>query len=434
MLDRLPPQAAAAEESLLSACLIDNNILADVFDILSADDFYRTSHQCIFKSMRTLYSSKEPVDLTTTFHQIKQDNNIEKVGGAAYLSKLVNEIPLAVNAVYYAKIIKEKATLRQLISAANDIMGDCFNDNKNTSELIDSAQKRIMGIDCQKKNNGSEQLNQVIDSAIDRLEKLNSQDSNISGVSSGYKIIDKMTSGFQNSDLIILAARPAMGKSAFAGNILDNVVMSGGSALVFSIEMQKVQWVNRLLSKHARINGNKFKSGDLIDDEWKKVTNAAGKLYDGKLFINDTLFKCSDILRESRRCKKEHDIKLIVIDYLQLVKGENVRREEEVSGISRTFKTMAKELDVPVIALAQLNRGLESRNNKRPILSDLRESGAIEQDADIVMFLYRDEMYHQESIDRGLAEISFAKNRHGDTGICKLVFKKELTAFFNLQR
>jgi len=323
------------------------------------------------------------------------------------------------------------AVLRKMIIQLNNFQADCYS-TKEPVEIIDKIQKEILEIKIPRTGNDLTQLSEIIDMAIDRLENL--QSGEITGVKSGFRLIDRMTCGFQKTDLIILAARPGMGKTALACNILDNIIMAGGSAAIFSLEMSSVQLVNRLLSKHARINSSKFRQGGLDSEQWQRINSAAAKIHDKKLIINDSSdLTYHDIRREARYYKKHFDIDILVVDYLQLVAGDQDKnRVVEISSVSRNFKQMAKELDIPVIALSQLNRQVETRGDKKPQLSDLRDSGAIEQDADLVMFIYRDDFYNDNSENSGISEIIFAKHRSGQTGTIQLQFVKELTSFFDL--
>ncbi len=434
---RIPPQNIEAEESLLSAIMIDNNVLLDVIEILSAEDFYRTAHQKIFSAITELFSRSEPVDLVTVANNLKSREALEEIGGAAYLAKLVDS-PLAVNPVHYSKIIRDKASLRRLIQKSTIIINRCFEKQGDVDEVIDFAEKSIFEISEEKIKQSFFQMRQLIESNIDTLEERQGNQSAFTGIPTGYTQIDSMTAGLQNSDLIILAARPSMGKTAFALNMASNIALKEGIPVaIFSLEMSKEQLSMRLLSSEARIDSSRVRNGFLTPDDWQKLTNSASLLSEAPIFIDDTSnISATEIRAKARRLKMEKNLGLIVIDYLQLMQaGTSMdRRDLEIAEISRSLKGLAKELDIPVIALSQLNRMLEQRSDKRPVLSDLRESGALEQDADIVAFIYRDEVYNKDenNPNKGKAEIIIAKHRNGPVGSSTLTFLGAYTRFENL--
>ena len=438
IISKLPPQSIEAEESILSAILIDNNTLIDIIEILSADDFYKTAHQIIFTAVETLYSKSEPVDLVTLANMLREMDSLDKIGGAAYLAGLVDTVPMAVNARHYARIIHDKATLRRLIERSNAITKRCFEDGGNVDGIIEFAQGAVFEISEGKASQAFAPISKIIEINIDALEERQGNRSLVTGVPTGFGKLDTLTSGFQNSDLIILAARPAMGKTAFALNMARNAAVEGGVPVaVFSLEMSKEQLSMRMLCAEARVDSSRIRSGFLNQDDWNRITDAAGRLSEAPVFIDDSPdISTTSIRTKSMRMKMDKGLGLIIVDYLQLMRGSisTERRDLEISDISRSLKILAKELNVPVIALSQLNRKLEERSDKRPQLSDLRESGALEQDADLVAFIYRDEVYNRDENNpqRGTAEIILAKQRNGPTGVAHLAFLKSYTRFENL--
>lgn len=437
-LYNIPPQSLEAEESLLSAILIENDTLLDIIEILSPEDFYRSAHQKIFSAAIDLFAKNEPVDLVTLTNKLRESGHLEAIGGATYLAALVDEVPMAANAQHYAKIVHDKACLRRLIEKANDITKQCFEDRGNVDEILDFAESAIFEISENKIKPAFYPLSKIIEENIDTLEERQGNKSLITGIATGFNDLDSLTSGLQKSDLIILAGRPSMGKTAFALNIARNVAADTHTPVaVFSLEMAKEQLSMRMLCSEARIDSGRLRSGFFSKDDWYKLTNAAGLLAEAPIFIDDSPdISAMDIRAKSRRLKMDKDIGLIIIDYLQLMKtrGTAERRDLEISEISRSLKILAKELDLPVVALSQLNRKLEERSDKRPLLSDLRESGALEQDADVVAFIYRDEVYHRDenNPNRGTAEILLKKQRNGPTGEVKLKFFDSYTRFENL--
>jgi len=437
-LYKIPPQNIEAEESLLSGILIDNNTLLEVIDIISPEDFYRSAHQKIFSGIVELFSKNEPVDLVTLTNALKERGNLEEIGGATYLATLVDTVPLAVNAKHYAKIVHDKATLRRLIERANDIAKKCFEDRGNVDEVIDFAESSIFEISKNKHKQAFYPISEIIDGNIETLEERQGNKAMVTGVPTGFTRLDNLTSGLQKSELIILAARPSMGKTALALNIARNAAVDVNVPVaIFSLEMSKEQLSMRLLCSEARIDSSRLRGGFFSMEDWRKLTDAAGVLSDTSIFIDDTPdISAMEIRAKARRLKMEKDIGLVIIDYLQLMKGRmsSERRDLEISEISRSLKALAKELDIPVMALSQLNRMLEQRNDKQPRLSDLRESGALEQDADVVAFIYRDEMYNSDENNpkKGTADILIRKNRNGPTGEATLTFLDSYTRFENL--
>ena len=437
-LYKIPPQSIEAEESLLSGILIDNNTLLDIIDILSPEDFYRSAHQKIFSGIVELFSKNEPVDLVTLSNALKERGHLDEIGGATYLATLVDTVPLAVNAKHYAKIVHDKATLRRLIEKANEIAKECFEDRGNVDELVDFAESVIFEISKNKHKQSFYRISELIDGNIETLEERQGNKTLVTGVPTGFTRLDNLTSGLQKSELIILAARPSMGKTALALNIARNAAVDANVPVaVFSLEMSKEQLSMRLLCSEARIDSSRLRGGFFSMEDWRKLTDAAGVLSEASIFIDDTPdISAMEIRAKARRLKMDKDIGLIIIDYLQLMKGRMSaeRRDLEISEISRSLKALAKELNVPVMALSQLNRMLEQRNDKQPRLSDLRESGALEQDADVVAFIYRDEMYNSDENNpkKGTADILIRKNRNGPTGEATLTFLDSYTRFENL--
>jgi replicative DNA helicase len=434
----LPPQHIEAEESIISAILIDNNMLLDVIEILAPEDFYRAAHQKIYTAIIDLFDKTEPIDLVTLTNRLKEKGQLEEIGGASYLSRLVDTVPLAVNAPHYAKIVHDKASLRRLIEKANAIVKRCFKEEGQADEVIDFAESAIFEITENKSQQAFYPISKIIPGNIDSLEELQGNRSLVTGVPTGFSQLDNLTSGFQNSDLIILAARPSMGKTALALNIARHAAVDAGIPVaIFSLEMSKEQLSLRMLCSEARMDSSRLRGGFISMEDWGRLTDAASILTQSPIFIDDSAsLTAMDIRAKARRLKMDKNIGLIVIDYLQLMQGRAgaERRDLEISEISRSLKALAKELQLPVLALSQLNRMLEQRTDKRPRLSDLRESGALEQDADVVAFIYRDEVYNKEEDNpsRGIAEILLSKQRNGPTGDVYLAFLNAYTRFENL--
>jgi len=433
----MPPQNIEAEGSIISAILIDNDALLDVIEALGPEDFYRTAHQKIYAAITDLFDKAEPVDLVTLANKLKEKGELEAVGGASYLARLVDTVPLAVNARHYAKIVHDKASLRRLIEKANAIIKRCFEERGEAEDVIDFAESAVFEISEQKARQSFYPLSKIILGNIETLEEKQGNRSLVTGVTTGFTQLDNMTSGLQNADLIILAARPSMGKTALALNIARNAAVDAGVPVaVFSLEMSKEQLSLRMLCSEARIDSSRLRGGFFSMEDWHRLTEAAGTLSECPIYIDDSpSLSAMEIRAKARRLKMDKNIGLIIIDYLQLMQGRSSaeRRDLEISEISRGLKALAKELDLPVMALSQLNRMLEQRTDKRPRLSDLRESGALEQDADVVAFIYRDEVYNKEedNPNRGTAEILLSKQRNGPTGDIYLSFLNSFTRFEN---
>lgn len=431
---KVPPQSVEAEESLLSAILIDNNTLLEIIEILSPGDFYKPAHQKIFAAILELFNKNEPVDLVTLSNALKEQGRIEEIGGATYLARLL-DIPLAINAVNYAKIVYEKACLRRLIEKSNDIVRKCFEDSGNLDEILDFSQSAIFEISEKKIRQAFYPLDAIINANIDALEERQGKRALVTGVETGFTDLDKLTSGFQKSELIIIAARPGMGKTSFALNIARNAAVKTNSPVaVFSLEMSKEQLSLRMLCSEAEVDSTRVRGGFLSKEDWANLTEAASKLSEIPVFIDDSpAISVMEIRAKARRLKMNKGLGLLIVDYLQLMKGTlpAERRDLEIADISRSLKALAKELDIPVIALSQLNRKLEDRSDKRPQLNDLRESGALEQDADVVIFIYRDEVYNknEDNPKKNTAEILLEKQRNGPTGRITLTFISAYTLF-----
>lgn len=436
-LYKIPPQSIETEESVLSACLIDPESLTDAVEILNPEYFYRSAHQKIFKGMVDLHAKKEPVDLITLSNSLKQIGALEEIGGATYLAKLVSEVPMAVNVKHYATIIRNKAVLRETIEKCSIIAKQCFEDAIETVDIIDNAQREILSIEVEDPNIKTySTMPEILETGVDLLEERHANQGKLTGLQTGFAGFDSLTWGLQPTDLILIASRPSAGKTSLALNIAKNAVMDNIPAVIFSLEMSEQQLLFRLMSDLSKINGQKFKSGLFGRDDWQSLTDTAATINNFPLFMDDSGgLHIREIQRRSRSIYKERGIGLIVVDYLQLISGDGKTREREISDISKGLKNIAKELNIPVVALSQLNRNLEQRSNKRPILADLRDSGSLEQDADIIAFIYRDEMYNrdEDNPNRGVAEINIAKQRNGPTGTIKLAYVEKYTSFYPLE-
>lgn len=438
---KIPPHSIEAEQSVLGGLMLDNRSWDQIADRLREGDFYRHDHRLIYRVMSRLTEQNKPLDVLTVSESLRELHELENAGGEVYLFELANNTPSVANIRAYADIVRERSVLRQLIGAANDIASHAFNPQGRTSvELLDEAERQVFAISEQgTRNGGPVNINDFLAKTMERIDTLANSDDPITGVPTGYHDLDEMTSGLQSSDLIIVAGRPSMGKTTFAMNIAENVVMKSKlPVLIFSMEMPGESIVMRLLSSLSRIDQLKIRTGKIEEQDWPRVMSTVSMLSEVPLFIDDTpALSPAELRARSRRLAKEHgQIGMIVIDYLQLmqVPGYNENRTAEISEISRSLKSLAKELQVPVIALSQLNRGLEQRADKRPVMSDLRESGAIEQDADLIVFIYRDEVYNDNSPDKGTAEIIIAKQRNGPIGKVRLTFLGQYTCFENFTR
>lgn len=438
-LDRVPPQNVEAEQAVLGAIFLEPSSLTVTSEMLRPEDFYRSAHQKIFRAMVKLNDEGKAVDLIIVTEELAANKGLEDVGGVAYLSELAGSVPTAANVEYYARIVEEKSLLRRLIRTATNIAQEGYSREDEVEGLLGEAEKSIMEV-AQRKNSGSfENIKDVLVRAYDNIEELANRKGDVTGIPTGFAELDRMTAGFQRNDLIIVAARPSVGKTAFALNIAQNVATkTDENVAIFSLEMGAEQLVMRMLCAEGNINAQNLRTGALTDEDWRKLTMAMGSLSNAGIFIDDSPgVRIGEIRSKSRRLKQEHGLGMIVIDYLQLIQGNGrsgENRQQEVSEISRSLKALARELEVPVIALSQLSRGVEQRQDKRPMMSDIRESGSIEQDADIVAFLYRDDYYDKESENKNIIEIIIAKQRNGPTGTVSLAFVKEYNKFVNLER
>ncbi|MFF7707653.1 replicative DNA helicase [Pseudomonas sp. NPDC007930] len=437
---KVPPHSIEAEQAVLGGLMLDNNAYERVLDQVSDGDFYRHDHRLIYRAIAKLAEQNQPFDVVTLSEQLDKEGHSSQAGGLAYLGELAKNTPSVANIKAYAQIVRERATLRQLITISSDIADSAFNpEGRNATELLDEAERQIFQIaEARPKTGGPVGVTELLTKAIDRIDTLFNTDAAITGLTTGFTDLDDKTSGLQPADMVIVAGRPSMGKTTFAMNLVENALMRTDKVvLVYSLEMPGDSLVMRMLSSLGRIDQTKVRSGKLDDDDWPRLTSAVNLLNDRKLFIDDTAgISPSEMRARTRRIVREHgEVALIMVDYLQLMQipgssGDN--RTNEISEISRSLKALAKEFNCPVVALSQLNRSLEQRPNKRPVNSDLRESGAIEQDADVIMFVYRDEVYHPETEHKGVAEIIIGKQRNGPIGTVRLAFIGKYTRFENL--
>lgn len=438
IVSKIPPNDIIAEQAVLGSMLADTDAVVKAIEILKPEDFYREDHKEIYSAMLELYGLGEPIDFLTLRNILQQRGTLEKVGSEMFLSTLIDSVPTTSNIESYVKIVEEKATLRSLIKAANDILAMGYASTEEVNSIIEKTEKKIFDVLQNRNSRGYASIKDILIDTFDNIEQLYKKKSKVSGIESGFTDLDLKTSGLNPSELIMVAARPAMGKSAFVLNIAHHVAMNGKvPVMIFSLEMSKEQMVNRILCSEAEVDSMKVRTGDLDSEDWIKLGKASGNLAEAPIYIDDTPGLSSAELRaKCRKAKLEKDIGLIIIDYLQLMesKGRSESRQNEISEISRSLKILAKELNVPVIALSQLSRAPESRPDHRPILSDLRESGSIEQDADIVMFLYRDDYYNPDTEKKNVAEVIIAKNRSGSTGTVELAWLGKYTKFANLFR
>ena len=434
--DRLPPQDIEAEKCVLGSIFLDNSAILKVVEILTPDDFYRSAHSAIYRTMLDLFTKNEPIDLVTVHASLKERDLLEQVGGASYLAELAHFVPTAANVVYYANIVREKSVLRRLILASTEIASRCYEGLEPVDELLEAAEQQIFEIRAQGNRKSFFPIKEVIKEAVLQIEHLHQRREEVTGVPTGFYEFDRLTAGLQNADLIIVAGRPSMGKTSFALNIAQHAAIEHGIPVaIFSLEMSKEQLATRMLCAEARVDAQGVRTGRLSEADWQRLTYAANRLSQAPIFIDDTpAISVLELRAKARRLMAEQGLGLVIIDYLQLMRGRErrERREQEISEISSSLKAMAKELNVPVVALSQLNRRVEERPDKRPQLSDLRESGAIEQDADVIVFIYRDEVYNKNTPEKGIAELIIGKQRNGPTGIVKLGFQAQFSTFVNL--
>ncbi len=433
---RIPPNNIDAEKSVLGAVLVSPDALLDIIDIIRPDDFYRKDHETIFSAMMDLFNANRPIDVVTVTEKLSSLGVLDKVGGIPYLGSLADEVPLASNAPQYARIVAEKALQRRLIKCAQDISQNAYEPEGDVSAALEFAEQSVLDVMQNRASKSYVQIKDVLPEVFTKLEEA-SKSSGLSGISTGFYDLDKKTAGLHDSDLVLIAGRPAMGKTAFMLNIARHAaVKERVPVAIFNLEMSKQQLATRMLSTESGVESEKLRNGDLADSDWTKIAEGMSVLSGAPIYFDDsTDVSVQSIRAKCRKLKMEKDIRLVFVDYLQLMQGKTGRsdsRAQEVGDISRSLKVMARELNVPVIVGSQVNRELEKRADKRPMLSDLRESGSIEQDADIVMFLYRDEVYNPETEFKGVAEVILAKHRNGATGTCNLIFDAEHSAFKNM--
>ena len=438
-LGKIPPNDIEAEQAVLGSMLVDKDAVFEAMEVLKEDDFYREDHKSIYSAISTLCSRGEPIDIITVKSELELQGKLEKIGGVEYLVDLPEKVPTIANIQKYVKIVEEKSILRNLIKASNEITTMGYEQTEEVETIMEQAEKKIFDLMQKKNQKGYTLLKDVLIGTFSELEQLYNQKESITGVPTGFIDLDRITAGLHKSDLVLVAARPAMGKSAFANSIAVNAALKHNvPVVIFNLEMSKEQVGSRILCSEAMVESNKVRTGSLSEEEWVKLATAVAPLSEAPIYIDDTAgISVAEIRAKCRKLKLEKNIGLVVIDYLQLIQAsgkKNLNREQEISEISRALKILAKELEVPVIALSQLSRAPEQRTDHRPMLSDLRESGSIEQDADIVMFLYRDDYYNPETENKNVAEVIIAKHRAGATGTVELLFLGEYTKFVNIAR
>ncbi|MBU0686667.1 MAG: replicative DNA helicase [Candidatus Margulisbacteria bacterium] len=435
MEDRIPPQNLEAEQYVIGSMLIDKNAITKVIEILRPESFYRDAHRFVFEAMLDLFDKGEPIDFVTVTEHLRKTGKLDAVGGSVYVADLLNSVPTAANVEHHAKIIEEKFILRKLIDAGTNIVARSFGEPEDVDLVLDQAEKEVFNIALNRIREGFYKIDSVLKKVLDKIDKLYGKAESITGAPTGYADLDHLTAGFQNSDLIIIAARPSVGKTAFSLNIALNMAIKHKIPVaIFSLEMSKDQLAQRMLCSEAEIDAQKLRTATLPDAGWKKLTRALGKLSEAPIYVDDTPSASSTEIRaKARRLKIERGLGLVIVDYLQLMRGRGrvENRVQEISEIARSLKTLARELDVPVIAVSQLSRAIEKRTDRIPMLSDLRESGEIEQTADLVMFIHRDDYYNPASEKGNVAEIIIAKQRNGPVGTVELVFRKEFAKFCN---
>jgi replicative DNA helicase len=436
--ERMLPQNIEAEMAFLGSLLIDENAVGIAIDKVEPEYFYKDAHKKIFQVIVGFFNTNQAIDVVTVAEALKKTNSLEEIGGAAYLASLASIVPTSANVAYYGKIIKEKYILRSLINTSTQIVCECYEPVMDADELLDRAERAIFEIVSRKVEPGSISIKEIIKDSIEAIDTLYQRKVYVTGIATGFTEFDSMTAGLQPSDFIVVAGRPSMGKSAFAAGIAEHVgVVEKKPLAIFSLEMSKEQLVQRMLCSHARVDAHKVRTGFLSQSDWPRLTNAAGKLSEAPIFIDDSAgISVLELRAKARRLKAAHDIQLIILDYLQLMKGMSnaENRQQEIADISRSLKALARELNVPVLAVSQLSRAVEARIGHRPQLSDLRESGAIEQDADVVVLLLREEYYLRTEENHGIAEVNIAKQRNGPVGIRKLAFIEEYARFENLAK
>lgn len=432
-IDRLPPQSIEAEEAVLGSLLIDADAIIRIATILRSEDFYREKHGWIYEAILDLHERREPVDLLTVCDELERREQLDEVGGTVFVTSLVNAVPTSIHAEHYARIIERAATRRRLIDAAGQIAALAYQEADDVGEVVDRAEQLLFGVSERRISRDLVPIKQVLSDYYDRIEYLTRHQGEVIGIPTGFTDIDRLLGGLQRSDMIILAARPSVGKTSLALSMAHNAALKFGQRVAFfSLEMSSEQVVQRLISAETGIDSQKLRQGKIADEEWARFMKATSDLSETHLYIDDTPgISAMELRTKARRLQAEFGIDLVVIDYLQLMRGDtrSENRVQEISSISRSIKALARELNVPILALSQLSRGVESRTDKRPILSDLRESGALEQDADVVIFIYRDELYNENTERKNIADVIVAKHRNGPTGVVSLYFKKELAQF-----
>ncbi|MDX1468090.1 MAG: replicative DNA helicase [Acidimicrobiia bacterium] len=433
---RTPPHSREAEESVIGAVLLSEDAVNEVMDRIHPEDFYVPAHQAIFESMRTLFDANQAIDAVTVSEELRRRGELDKVGGVAYLTRLVDIVPSTSNVAHYAGIVEEHAKRRELIRAGAAVTEVAFDIDEEIASVLDRAEQSVLAVAERRTSQSLLEVGPMFNTVLEQIEMMEERGSELTGLSTGFVDLDKKLAGLQPANLIVIAGRPSMGKSSIALNIATNAAMADEPVAIFSLEMSKEEIVQRILSSVGKVDSMKLRSGQL-GPLWQRVVDAAGKMYQAPIYIDDSpVVTVTDIRAKSRRLKRKKGLSLIVVDYLQLMEAHGVEnRQQEIASISRNLKNLARELEVPIIAASQLNRSLESREDKRPRLSDLRESGSIEQDADVVMFIYRHEYYHPEDQEkRGIAEVIVSKHRAGSTGPVEMTFQPEFTRFANLGR
>jgi replicative DNA helicase len=435
MLDRLPPQNIEAEQSVLGAVLIEKSAIAKISDILTPEDFYREAHRLIYRAAMVLFERGDSIDFVTVTDVLRRDDAVEKAGGISYITSLANGVPTAANIVFHAKIVQEKSLLRRLINAATDIASMGYAEAEEVDRVLDHAEQKILEVATRKISQDFQPIKEIIFSTLDKIDEMHKAKGGITGLATGFKELDKLTGGFQRSDLILIAARPSMGKTAFVLNVAQHMATHDKkSVAIFSLEMPREQLAMRMMCSEGLIDSQRLRTGDLTGEEWGRLVDVADRLSGSSMYIDDTAnVNAIELRNKARRISKEHGLDCVIIDYLQLMDGgahsRIDNRQQQISDISRSLKALARELRVPVIALSQLSRGPETRTSRKPMLSDLRESGSLEQDADMVAFLYREDYYNPETEKKNITELIISKNRNGPTETIELYFHKNFTRF-----
>jgi replicative DNA helicase len=435
MLDRIPPQNIEAEQSVLGSILIEPSAIAKISDILQAEDFYRDAHRLIFRAAMNLFERGEAIDFITVIDSLRREESLEKAGGISYITSLANGVPTAANIVFHAKIVQEKSLLRRLIHAATDIAAMGYDESEEVDRVLDQAEQKILEVATRKIGQDFQPIKEIIFSTLDKIDEMHKAKGGITGISTGFANLDKLTGGFQRSDLILIAARPSMGKTAFVLNVAQHMATKDKKTVaIFSLEMPREQLAMRMMCAEGLIDSQRFRTGAMTNEEWRNLVDAADRLSGSPMFIDDTAnVNAVELRNKARRISKEHGLDCVIIDYLQLMDGgahsRIDNRQQQISDISRSLKALARELRVPVIALSQLSRGPESRTSRKPMLSDLRESGSLEQDADLVAFLYREDYYNPDTEKKNITDLIISKNRNGPTETVELYFHKNFTRF-----